>query len=238
MLGSPASPRSRAPRPPTCCASGRGSGITHARCACGVSRDVVVERYGGKLPAEREQLRVLPGIGPYTAAAIRAFAFDIDDAPVDTNVRRIVNRLFFGLEYPHRAAPRELDARARELVPRGRAHDWNSALMDLGSSVCTARAPKCLLCPLRSECASAPVDAALLERLRAAAGANRSPRNGIPFERTARYARGRILDRLRDLPPGRRISLFDLHYSINRAVPGRSMEEVSKLVDALTPTGW
>ncbi|MFZ0032602.1 MAG: hypothetical protein WAK84_12100 [Candidatus Cybelea sp.] len=198
---------------------------------------VVVERYGGKLPAEREQLRVLPGIGPYTAAAIRAFAFDIDDAPVDTNVRRIVNRVFFGLEYPHRAAPRELDARARELVPRGRAHDWNSALMDLGSSVCTARAPKCLLCPLRSECASAPVDAALLERLRAAAGANRSPRNGIPFEHTARYARGRILDRLRDLPPGRRISLFDLHYSINRAVPGRSMEELSKLVDALTRDG-
>ncbi|MGA9944846.1 MAG: hypothetical protein WBP75_07390, partial [Candidatus Cybelea sp.] len=60
---------------------------------------------------------------------------------------------------------------------------------------------------------------------------------GIPFERTARYARGRILDRLRDLPPGRRISLFDLHYSINRAVPGRSMEEVSKLVDALTHDG-
>ncbi len=158
---------------------------------------------GGNLPREHERLRALPGIGPYTAAAIRAFAFDIDDAPIDTNVRRLVNRLFFGLEYPHRAAPRELDARARELVPPGRAHDWNSALMDLGSCICTARAPKCLLCPLRSACAAAPVDAGLLERLRAAAGGRRSPQNAIPFEHTTRYARGRILDRLRDLPPGR-----------------------------------
>ncbi|MGA8097900.1 MAG: hypothetical protein WB810_04470 [Candidatus Cybelea sp.] len=201
-----------------------------------LARDVVT-RHGGNLPAEREQLRMLPGIGPYTAAAIRAFAFDIDDAPIDTNVRRIVNRLFFGLEYPHGAAPRELDARARELVPRGRAHDWNSALMDLGSSVCTARAPKCLLCPLRSECSSAPVYATLLERLRAAAPASRSPQNSIPFERTSRYARGRILDRLRDLPPGRRISLLDLHCAIGHAVPGRSVEEVSKLVDALLRDG-
>jgi A/G-specific adenine glycosylase len=198
---------------------------------------VVVEEFGGNLPRERERLRTLPGIGPYTAAAIRAFAFDIDDAPIDTNVRRLVNRLFFGLEYPHRAAPCELDARARELVPPGRAHDWNSALMDLGSSICTARAPKCLLCPLRCACAAAPVDAGLLERLRVAAGGRRSPQNVIPFEHTTRYARGRILDRLRDLPPGRRISLLDLHDAIARAVPGRSVEEVSKLVDALSRDG-
>jgi A/G-specific adenine glycosylase len=197
----------------------------------------VVERHGGNLPPERERLRMLPGIGPYTAAAIRAFAFDIDDAAIDTNVRRIVNRLFFGLEYPQKAAPREVDARARALVPRGRAHDWNSALMDLGSSLCTARAPKCLLCPLRCDCASAPIDAALLERLRATAGGPRSPQNSIPFERTSRYARGRILDRLRDLPPGRRISLLDLHRAIGRTVPGRSAEEVSKLVDALARDG-
>jgi A/G-specific adenine glycosylase len=196
----------------------------------------VVERYGGSLPPERERLRTLPGIGPYTAAAIRAFAFDIDDAPIDTNVRRIVNRLFFGVEYLRRAAPRELDARAQALVPRRRAHDWNSALMDLGSSICTARAPKCLLCPLRLDCAAAPVDAARLEQLRAASG-HRSPQNRIRFERTTRYARGRILDRLRDLPPGRRISLLDLHHAIGHAVPEQSIEDVGKLVDALARDG-
>ncbi|MGA7093053.1 MAG: hypothetical protein WBX23_03375, partial [Candidatus Cybelea sp.] len=63
------------------------------------------------------------------------------------------------------------------------------------------------------------------------------PQNAIPFEHTTRYARGRILDRLRDLPPGRRISLLDLHDAIGRAVPGRSVEEVATLVDALSRDG-
>ena len=160
----------------------------------------------------RDALRALPGVGPYTAAAIRAFAFDIDDAPVDTNVRRIVNRLFFGLEYPRtRPSARELDDRARELVSTGGAHDWNSALMDLGATICTARAPKCLLCPLPHDCAAAPIDAARARTMRAAATKRRSPQESIPFRRTTRYARGRIVDRLRDLPAGQRISLLDLH---------------------------
>jgi A/G-specific adenine glycosylase len=197
----------------------------------------VVERHDGTLPSERAQLRGLPGIGAYTAAAIRAFAFDIDDAPIDTNVRRVVNRLFFGLEYPRAAPPLEVDAHARRLVPAGRAHDWNSAMMDLGATICTARAPKCLLCPLRSDCAASPVDAAALERLRAAANRRRSPQNSIPFEHTSRYARGRILDRLRDLPPGRRISLLDLARAVDQAIPERSVEEVRELVDALARDG-
>lgn len=197
----------------------------------------VVERYGGALPSEGNQLRALPGIGPYTASAIRAFAFDIDDAPIDTNVRRIVNRLFFGLEYPRAAAPGELDRRARELVPGGRAHDWNSALMDLGATICTARAPKCLLCPLRGDCSAAPIDAVRLNRARASAAKRRSPQNSIPFRRTTRYARGRIVDRLRDLPPGERISLIDLHHAIGPAICGRSVEEVREFVGALERDG-
>ena len=197
---------------------------------------VVVERHRGALPSERDELRSLPGIGPYTAAAIRAFAFDIDDAPIDTNVRRIVHRLFFALEYPRAAAPHELEARARALVPPGRAHDWNSALMDLGATICTARAPKCLLCPLRAQCAAAPIDAAKLERLRAAVK-RRTPQESIPFERTPRHARGRIVDRLRELPPGERISLIELHHAIAPAISGRSVEEVREFVAALARDG-
>ena len=198
---------------------------------------VVVERYGGVLPSEREHLRALPGIGPYTASAVRAFAFDIDDAPIDTNVRRIVNRLFFGLEYPRAAPARELDGQARALVPAGDSHDWNSAMMDLGAAICTARAPKCLICPLRNECAAAPVDAAELERLRASASNRRTPEQSIPFERTTRFARGRIVDRLRELPPGERISLLDLHHSIAPAVAGRSLEEITEFVTGLERDG-
>ncbi len=197
----------------------------------------VVERYGGALPAERAALLALPGVGPYTAAAIRAFGFNVDDAPVDTNVRRVVQRVCFGVEYPRAAGERAIEERAQGLVPAGRSHDWNSALMDLGATICTARAPKCLLCPLLRYCAAAPIDAAGLERSREGAGKRRSPQEALPFERTTRYARGRIVDRLRDLPPGSRISLLDLHRSIGPAAAERSVSEVSALVQALERDG-
>jgi A/G-specific adenine glycosylase len=198
----------------------------------------VVERYGGTIPSDLSALQELPGIGPYTASAIRTFGFDIDDAPIDTNVRRIVHRLEFGLEFPPKASPKQLDAAARALVPRGNAHDWTSALMDLGSSLCTARTPKCLLCPLQSACAAAPVDAAALDRARTAASPKRaSAANALPFEATTRFARGRIVDRLRDLEPGHRISLLDLHRSLEPLLPGRTFDDVASLVSALERDG-
>jgi A/G-specific adenine glycosylase len=192
--------------------------------------NAVVERYCGTLPSASDALRSLPGVGPYTAAAIRAFAFDVDDVPIDTNVRRVVHRLAFGIENPPRATARELEKRARELLPSGRAHDWNSAMMDLGATICTARAPRCDACPLRDECAAAPVE---LAQLRAASRA-RAP---VPFKRTARYARGRIVDRLRDLPPGQRISLLDLHGDLAPAIPERSVDDVRAFVAALERDG-
>jgi A/G-specific adenine glycosylase len=195
----------------------------------------VVERFGGTIPRNEEELGSLPGVGPYTVAAIRAFAYDEDDAPLDTNIRRIIHRALFGIEYPPRATQRELDVRARELVPRGSAHDWNSALMDLGATICTARAPKCLLCPLRTLCAAAPIDAASLDALRSRS-ANKNG-TSIPFEQTTRYARGRIVDRLRELPPGKRISLLDLYDDLAQTLPRRSINEVRSLVAALERDG-
>jgi len=202
----------------------------------GVAR-TVVERFGGVIPREREALRSLPGIGPYTAAAIAAFAFDEDDAPVDTNIRRIVHRLFFGLEYPQQASFAELDERAREIVPRGKGHDWNSALMDLGATLCTARAPKCLLCPLIAACAASPIDAAALETARQAYAKKPSPQNAIPFERTTRFARGRIIDALRALPSGQRISFLDLHGGLVATLPEGTLEDVRELVTILQRDG-
>jgi A/G-specific adenine glycosylase len=197
----------------------------------------VVDRHAGAMPRETNALRALPGVGPYTAAAIRAFAFDCDDAPIDTNIRRIVHRLSFGLEFPAKAPARELDAVARALAPPGRAHDWNSALMDLGATICTARAPKCLLCPVQSDCVAAPVDSAALDRARRAVLKPPSPQNAVAFERTTRYARGRIVDRLRDLPPGQRVSLLDLHRELESALPGRTLDDVGNLVGALERDG-
>lgn len=191
--------------------------------------EIVIERFNGVMPSDAETLRTLPGIGAYTAAALRAFAFDIDDAAIDTNVRRVVHRLRYGVEHPPKVTQAELDAEAQAFVPHSHGHDWNSALMDLGATICTARAPKCEICPLQKFCAAAPIDAAALMRAR-------SPkRAAMPFAQTTRFARGRIIDRLRRLPPGKRVSLLVLHRELD--LPGRSREEVAALVKALARDG-
>ena len=172
----------------------------------------VVERHGGKMPSEEDALRALPGIGPYTAAAVRAFAFELDDVAIDVNVRRVVHRLHFGLEYPPKTNATQLDDVARQMLPRRRAHDWNSALMDLGATICTARSPQCRRCPLARSCVAAEHDAATIgqasqQRLSAK---RRGPQATLPFRQTRRYVRGRILDRLRELGPGEGLRPADL----------------------------
>jgi A/G-specific adenine glycosylase len=178
----------------------------------------VLEEHGGNLPEDAQALRGLPGIGPYTVAAVRVFAFERDDAAADVNIRRVVHRTVYGLEFPPKASVREVDASACASVPPGRGHDWNSAMMDLGATICTARAPKCLICPLRPHCAAAPIDAAELAEAMRAHAPKRSPQERIPFEKTTRYVRGRIVDRLRELPPGQAVSFLDLHDELNRLV--------------------
>jgi A/G-specific adenine glycosylase len=158
---------------------------------------VVHEEHGGELPREERALRALPGVGPYTACAIAAFAFDTGVVAFDTNVRRIVHRTQLGLEWPPLASDTILAELAAGLVPAERGYAFNSALMDLGATLCTARAPKCLLCPLQVRCAAAPVDPARLAALAARHARERSPQERLPFEATTRYVRGRVIDRLR-----------------------------------------
>lgn len=194
----------------------------------------VVEHHGGELPRQTSELRALPGVGPYTAAALRSFAYDIDDAATDVNVRRVIQRTFLGLEFPQPATPVQLDLIALELVPPGRSHDWNSAMMDLGATVCTARAPKCLICPLRTLCEAAPVDPVRLEALRRSAAKPSTPER---FERSVRFARGRIIDRLRALEAGRTISFLDLHGSLHDVLPDRDADDVRRIAGALERDG-
>jgi A/G-specific adenine glycosylase len=115
-----------------------------------------------------DDLRALPGVGPYTAAAVASFAFGAQVAAVDTNVRRAAERI-------GRGAPAEL------LAP-GRAAEWNQAAMELGATVCTARAPRCGACPVAAWCASAGVPAVAAPR--------RAPER---FEDTNRWVRGRVV---------------------------------------------
>jgi len=190
------------------------------------------------VPSDEPALRDLPGVGPYTARAIRAFAFNADVVAVDTNVRRIIHRTQFGVEHPSRASDRELDALATALLPSGRAFEFNSALMDLGATLCSARAPKCPICPLRAGCIAAPIDANAL-RLLAETGLrdSRNAASRVPFERTGRYLRGRIVDRLRALPGNRRLSLLDLSAHLAATAPDHGSEAIASALAALASEG-
>ncbi len=206
---------------------------------------IVGDEFGGRLPRNREQLARLPGVGPYTLRAIRAFAFNANEVALDTNVRRIVHRVRFGLEWPPKVAVAELDAAAGEMLPRGRGFDWNSALMDLGAAICTARAPQCSICPIRDHCVAAPVDIAALAALSRHHARPRGPQERLPFEQTTRYLRGRVVEVLRDLGPEHAISLLDLKRRLPLAAQARGAAELATIVARLardgvveiTPTG-
>ena len=117
-------------------------------CAC-----AVVERHGGKFPADEATLRELPGIGAYTAAAIVAIAYDAAATPVDGNIERVIARLY-AVAAPLPAAKPEIFRLARALTPPRRAGDFAQAMMDLGATICTPKTPACALCPWHASCAA------------------------------------------------------------------------------------
>jgi A/G-specific adenine glycosylase len=112
----------------------------------------VVERHGGMFPASLEALRALPGVGDYTAAAVAAIAFDLPASAVDGNVERVVARLH-AVQAPLPDAKPEIRALAAHLAPAQRPGDYAQAMMDLGATICTPRAPRCVLCPVIDLCA-------------------------------------------------------------------------------------
>ena len=111
----------------------------------------VAANHKGKLPGTEAELLKLPGIGPYTAAAIAAIAFDRRAAPVDGNIERVLARLF-AVKAPLPAAKPELKAIANTLAPAKRAGDFAQAMMDLGATICTPKAPACKNCPWSDDC--------------------------------------------------------------------------------------
>jgi A/G-specific adenine glycosylase len=116
-----------------------------------------VERYGGSLPSDETTLRSFKGIGEYTAGAVLSFAFGQRAAILDTNVARVLFRVFVGRGDPKgHAMKRQLWEVSRTVLPHRHVFDFNQALMDFGATVCVARKPKCLLCPMRHDCASYP----------------------------------------------------------------------------------
>ncbi len=114
---------------------------------------VIATQHKGRFPRTEAELAELPGIGPYTAAAVASIAFGQKATPVDGNVERVVARLF-AVTAPMPGSKPELRRLAATLTPDSRAGDFAQAMMDLGATVCTPRRPSCLMCPLKSQCAA------------------------------------------------------------------------------------
>ncbi len=150
---------------------------------------VIVDRHGGSVPSDLGDLLALPGVGAYTARAVRVFAFERHEAVVDVNVARVLARAVAGVPL----APRAAQQLADRLVPRGRAWEWNQAMIEIGATSCTARAPACGRCPLVRCCVwargskDAPDPAPL--------GARQTR-----FEGSDRQGRGRLVEALRAGP--------------------------------------
>ncbi len=147
----------------------------------------IVERHDGVIPDDLNSLLALPGVGPYTARAVLAFACERDVAVVDTNIARVLARTAGS-----RLTPRQAQAAADELVPRREGWAWNQILMDLGALVCRPT-PDCGECPLESTCAWAIAGRPEPDPAVGSAGVStRQPR----FEGSDRQARGRVLAEL------------------------------------------
>ena len=141
--------------------------------------DVVVRDYGGVFPCAEVELLKLPGIGPYTAAAISAIAFGKKATPVDSNVERVVLRLF-AVRQPLPAARPKIRRLAATLTPQRQAGDFAQAMMDLGAEICTPKKPSCLVCPVQQNCAASAQNLSDVLPMKATKAA-RPSRYGIAF---------------------------------------------------------
>ncbi|MFZ5863395.1 MAG: A/G-specific adenine glycosylase [Nitrospirota bacterium] len=120
----------------------------------GIAREAVA-RYGGAIPSSEDELLSMKGIGRYTAGAVRSFAFGQDAPILDTNVARVLSRVFLPKADPKRGADKtKLWHLSEALIPAGKGYDFNQALMDFGATVCTARKPLCPTCTMRPICKS------------------------------------------------------------------------------------
>jgi len=141
--------------------------------------EAVVRDHGGRFPASEPELLTLPGIGPYTAAAIAAIAFGHKATPVDGNIERVVARLFAVRQTLPNAKP-EIRRLAATLTPSRRAGDFAQSMMDLGAQICTPKSPSCLMCPVQQDCA-AHASGIAAELPKRAARAARPVRYGFAF---------------------------------------------------------
>jgi A/G-specific adenine glycosylase len=232
------------------------SGLGYNRRAVNMQRTArtVLEQYGGAFPRDVAALRQLPGIGPYTAGAIACFAFEQDVAFIDTNIRRVVWRLFVGASSADSPGEARLLELAQQAIPPGQGWVWNQAIMELGALICTAATPSCWRCPLQADCRDYADRRAVDEQLFGQAGAvgeaRRSPQISAParsraiaerremsYAGSSRFYRGRIVEALRQLAPGQSLLLDQLGPQIKADFGASDHAWLHDLVEGLARDG-
>ncbi len=171
----------------------------------------ITHNFKGKIPESEAELRALPGIGEYTAAAITAFAFEKRSLVLDINIRRLFARLFDGVETPTQSATKIEKSRYEELIPKKDPHLWAAATMELGAVICTSQAPKCGICPVAHVCTWRSLD---------------YPKSDVVKRRqswhgTDRQCRGTIVQALREnevLTKSQITQLWDVPSQLERAL--------------------
>lgn len=219
------------------------AGLGYNRRALNLQRtaQAVRDEHSGQFPDTPEALRTLPGIGPYTAGAVACFAFERDVAFMDTNIRRVLQRVFVGPDDAP-ATDRELLALGTAALPAGQGWTWNQAIMELGALVCTAARPRCQICPLRAECrayaAWCAADEAVFSYTPAPPkSARKVAERAVPFTTTPRYFRGRVVAALRDLTPGAWLSMAELGLLVKPDWTADDAEWLAGLLTGLASDG-
>jgi A/G-specific adenine glycosylase len=206
------------------------AGLGYDRRALALRRAarIIVDRHGGTVPSDVAMLEALPGVGPYTARAVAALAFGAPVGAVDVNVRRVLGRALVDPAAP--LPPSRFQALADAAVPPDQPATWTHALMDVGATLCRARAPRCTDCPVRPWCRYAAAAAPAAADGPPIAPARRPAPTSQPFEATNRWLRGRILERVRAVPDGTWVS-FD------RAIGGHGRPRVDAALTAMASDG-
>jgi A/G-specific adenine glycosylase len=222
------------------------AGLGYNRRAVNMQRTAraVLEEHGGQFPRDLAALLKLPGIGPYTAGAIACFAFEQDVGFMDTNIRRVIQRLLVGPEEAGAAGEAQLLALAQAAVPAGQGWGWNQAIMELGALICTAAAPACWRCPLNTHCRAYAARRAADEQAFSAAPAapparprKVAERREAPFAGSNRFYRGRAIEALRGVPAGQSLELPVLGGQIKPDFSAADMPWLEALVGGLARDG-
>jgi A/G-specific adenine glycosylase len=207
-----------------------------------IARQAQIE-FAGTLPETVEDLLKLKGVGRYTAGALAIFAYQQQIVTVDTNIFRVLHRVFIGLELPvPRLNTESMFTFAEQVLPPGDAYNWHQALMDLGATICTSNNPTCSSCPLCSNCRayqemgqhSLFPGGDVVRELRKVAE-KKAPYES--FVGSNRYFRGRVIAHLRTQPANSRVSLDELGPTLKENYQPADLPWLHKLLTGLQRDG-